>query len=361
MTARRDYDAIIVGASFAGLAVARRVRGDVLLVDRHDVGAVQTSACGTPLWVPRWLGVESSVLQVHDRLDLRTPGRTISYDLRAIPFCTFDYGAFARGLLAQSTATFLKTAVLGLEDGAVRTTAGRFTAPVIVDASGWRGVLVNGRGPALPERGGYSFGLEAPTPLGDDKLTFVVDRRVVSRGLGWVFPVGRGSLIGLGSYAGASRLGPALRVFLADLGAPPAGYHGTFFPSRLGRPTVGRLFAVGDAAGQCLPLTAEGIRPALYFGDRCGELIRRVLAGELALDSALADYRRLVLRHRQAYRVLLYAQWLAAHAPSRWFGTIAAAFGRWPLLAYWWPRYGTFGRLAHATGGGSAVIARTGA
>src|SRR5207245_1192866 len=183
MTARRDYDAIIVGASFAGLAVARRVRGDVLLVDRHEVGAVQTSACGTPLWVPRWLGVESSVLQVHDRLDLRTTGRTI-----------------------------------------------------------------------------------------------VGDRRVVSRGLGWVFPVGRGSLIGLGSYAGASRLGPALRVFLADLGAPPAGYHGTFFPSRLGRPTVGRLFAVGDAAGQCLPLTAEGIRPALYFGDRCGELIRRVLA-----------------------------------------------------------------------------------
>src|SRR5438876_536591 len=302
MTARRDYDAIIVGASFAGLAVARRVRGDVLLVDRHEVGAVQTSACGTPLWVPRWLGVESSVLQVHDRLDLRTPGRTISYDLRAIPFCTFDYRAFARGLLAQSTATFLKTVVLGLEDGAVRTTAGRFTAPVIVDASGWRGVLVNGPAPAPPERGGYSFGLEAPTPLADDKLTFVVDRRVVSRGLGWVFPVGRGSLIGLGSYAGASRLGPALRVFLADLGAPPAGYHGTFFPSRLGRPTVRRLFAVGDAAGQCLPLTAEGIRPAPHFGDRCGELIRRVLAGELALDSALADHRRLVLRHRHASR-----------------------------------------------------------
>src|SRR6266498_5144291 len=49
----RDYDAIIVGASFAGLAVARQLRGRVLLLDRNEVGAVQTSACGTPLWVPQ--------------------------------------------------------------------------------------------------------------------------------------------------------------------------------------------------------------------------------------------------------------------------------------------------------------------
>jgi digeranylgeranylglycerophospholipid reductase len=350
MTVRGGYDAIIVGASFAGLAVARRLQGDVLLIDRHEVGTVQTSACGTPLWVPRWLGVESSVLQVHDRLDLRTPGRTVSYDLRAIPFCTFDYGAFTRGLLAQSTATFLRTAVTGLEDGAVRTAHGRFAAPVIVDASGWRGVLVNGPGSAPSGRGPVSFGLEAPTPLPDDKLTFVLDQRRIPRGLGWVFPVGGGSLIGLGSYAGASRLGPALRGFLEELGAAPGGYHGTFFPSRLGRPTVGRVFAVGDAAGQCLPLTAEGIRPALYFGDRCGELIRSVLAGELTLDAALAEYAQFVERHRRAYRVLRAAQWLAAYAPSRWFGVLAAAFDRWPLHAYWWPRYGLFGRLAHATG-----------
>ena len=28
------------------------------------------------------------------------------------------------------------------------------------------------------------------------------------------------------------------------------------------------VFFVGDSAGHCLPLTAEGIRTALYFGDR---------------------------------------------------------------------------------------------
>src|SRR5437867_7520920 len=169
MAARREYDAIIVGASFAGLAVARRLTADVLLLDRHEVGAVQTSACGTPLWVPRALGVESSVLQVHDRLDLRTPSRTISYDLRAVPFCTFDYRAFTRGLLAQSCVRFLRTTVTGLEAGAVSTPSGRFTAPVIVDASGWRGILVNARARPPAEGGAYSFGLETPTPLDDDR------------------------------------------------------------------------------------------------------------------------------------------------------------------------------------------------
>src|SRR6266498_2332315 len=127
----RDYDAIIVGASFAGLAVARRLTGRVLLLDRNEVGAVQTSACGTPLWVPQALGVADSVLQVHDKLTVRAPKRTVTYDLSAVPFCTFDYKPFCEGLLGQTRARFLRAAVTGVEDGAVLTRDGRFTAPVI--------------------------------------------------------------------------------------------------------------------------------------------------------------------------------------------------------------------------------------
>ena len=98
--AAREYDAIIVGASFAGLAVARQLRGDVLLLDRNEAGAVQTSACGTPLWIAQAFGVEESVLAVHDSLILKTPARTIVYDISDAPFCTFDYKKFCRGLLA---------------------------------------------------------------------------------------------------------------------------------------------------------------------------------------------------------------------------------------------------------------------
>jgi flavin-dependent dehydrogenase len=340
----QQFDAIVVGASFAGLAVARRLRGRVLLLDRHEVGAVQTSACGTPAWVPRWLGVEDSVLQVHERLDVRTPRGTVSYDLSAVPFCTFDYGRFTRGLLAQSSATFLRAAVTGLDHGAVITTRGRFTASVIVDASGWRGILVGAATGRARSPRHYSFGLETAAPIRGDRLTFVVDERVIRQGLAWIFPAGAGSLIGLGSYTGASRLGPALRRLVDDLGTRASEFHGAFFPNRMLRPTVNGLFAVGDAAGQCLPLTAEGIRPALYFGDHCGALVQRVLDGELTLESALGTYARRVLRYRRAYAVLRTAQALAAHAPGWCFDLFVGACARWPLLPCWWPRYGTFGR-----------------
>lgn len=341
----REYDAIVVGASFGGLAVARQLRGEVLLLDRNEVGAVQTSACGTPLWVPQALGVADSVLQVHDRLTVRTPGRTVIYDLSAVPFCTFDYRTFCQGLLAQCGARFLRTSVSGVADGVVLTGEGRFTAPVLVDCSGWRGAVVNGGERNRPQGRAYSFGLETRVDLSHDGLYFWLDRELIRRGLGWVFPVGSGSLIGLGSYVGVSKLKPALERFLAAHGMAPTTYHGTYFPNRLLRATVGRTFAVGDAAGQCLPLTAEGIRPAIYFGDECGKLVQQVLDGALRLDEALALYQSLVERYRWAYRVLGAAQWIAAHAPTRWFATLAGLATQRPFLPHWWPRYGRFGWL----------------
>jgi flavin-dependent dehydrogenase len=339
----RDYDAIVVGASFGGLAVARQLRGEVLLLDRNEVGAVQTSACGTPLWVPESLGVSASVLQVHDRLVIRTPTRTVRYDLSTVPFCTFDYRAFCEGLLAQCRVRFLRTSVSGIQDGAVVTGDGRFTAPVIVDCSGWRRALTGGAD-AEPARRHHSFGLETRTSLQDEGLTFLLDRRLIPQGLGWIFPVGTGSLVGLGSYAGRSKLKPALERLLRDHGISAGSYHGTYFPNRLLRPTVGGVFAVGDAAGQCLPLTAEGIRPALYFGGECGRIVQRVLDGALSREAGLESYRRLVARYRRPYRVLQLAQWMAAHTPTRWFAMVTQLAATRPFLPRWWPRYGWFGR-----------------
>jgi menaquinone-9 beta-reductase len=343
----RDLDAIVVGASFGGLAVARQLRGEVLLLDRNEVGTVQTSACGTPLWVPETLGVSRSVLQVHDRLVIRTPTRTVRYDLSSVPFCTFDYRAFCQGLLAQCRVRFLRTSVLGIQEGAVVTAEGRFTAPVIVDCSGWRRAVTGGAETEL-RSGHHSFGLETHTPLQDEGLTFLLDRRLIPQGLGWIFPVGAGSLIGLGSYVGRSKLKPALERLLREHGIAAGAYHGTYFPHRLLRPTVDRIFAVGDAAGQCLPLTAEGIRPALYFGGECGRIVQQILDGTLPLEAGLESYRRLVARYRRPYRLLQFAQWMAAHTPTRWFAMVTQLAATQPFLPRWWPRYGWFGRPGRA-------------
>jgi flavin-dependent dehydrogenase/YHS domain-containing protein len=351
---RREYDVIVVGASFAGLAVARQLRGEVLLIDRHEVGAHQTSACGTPLWVPEALGVGGSVLQVHRRVVVHAPSRTVTFDVTDMPYCTFDYGRFCRGLLAQCRVRFLRATVTGLTESVVQTTDGRFAARCIVDCSGWQGVLTHG---GHTPGAAMSFGLETDTGYSGEALYFWASPERFGDGIAWLFPTGRGSRVGLGSYQGATKLKGALTRFVEDLAAAPGAYHGTYFPSGLGTATAGRVFVVGDAAGHCLPLTAEGIRPALYFGQECGRLVQRVLEGTSSLEAALMAYRRRVEAYRWAYRGLAVAQWAVMRAPQSWLGPMAALAARPGVMARWWPQYSRFGALQPlgSTGEGAGV------
>jgi flavin-dependent dehydrogenase len=351
---RRDYDAIVVGASFAGLAVARQLRGRVLLMDRHEVGEVQTSACGTPLWVPQALGLEESVLQVHHKAVVHAPTRTVIYDLGDMPYCTFDYRRFCRGLLDQTGAVFLRAAATRLRDEAVETEAGRFEARCVVDCSGWRGVLTGAAhaGAHAP----MSFGLETRAEYQGEALYFWAAPDEARHIVSWIFPVGEASRVGVGSYAGTSKLREPLERFMEGLGLAPGRYHGTYFPSGLRAPTVGTVFAAGDAAGHCLPLTAEGIRPALYFGDRCGQVVQDVLDGRVTLEQGLAAYRRFVLTHRAGYTWLRWAQATVQRVPGAWLGAMAELARR--LQHRWWSRYATFGRLGTPGGSGSASARR---
>ena len=59
-----------------------------------------------------------------------------------------------------------------------------------------------------------------------------------------------------------------------DLDRPPVRYQGNWIPHKLRGAAEDGVFFVGDSAGHCLPLTAEGIRTALYFGIACGRELR---------------------------------------------------------------------------------------
>jgi flavin-dependent dehydrogenase len=63
---------------------------------------------------------------------------------------------------------------------------------------------------------------------------------------------------------------------------------------------VGPVFCTGDAAGQCFGLTGEGIRPAVAFAIRCGQLLQQTIDGALSPAQARAAYARHVAR-RQSY------------------------------------------------------------
>src|SRR5215210_1920531 len=86
-----EYDVVICGASFAGLAVARELRdARVLILDRYEVGERQTSACAAPTdWI-RALGREDWMKQAFDRLVGHTARGTSAWPL-PFTFSTFDY------------------------------------------------------------------------------------------------------------------------------------------------------------------------------------------------------------------------------------------------------------------------------
>lgn len=306
-----DYDVIIAGGSFAGLATAVQLRGKrVLMVEPHAIGAVQTSACGTLLAVLEATVTTDSLLQVHDRIVIHLRGRAYEFSIPD-PFCTFDYRAFCYRLLAQAEVEILHASVLGHRGHIVYTTKGAFDAEILIDATGWRAALATNARQQTRTHIGKSFGLETVIPVKKKGLHFYYDKRKWGAyNVAWLFPVGAFSRAGFGSYRGLTRLNSALNGFVRDhFGYSPNGIHGGYWPYRRQPAITGHVFRVGDAAGQCLPFTGEGIRPALYFGARVGRLARRVLDGDMRAPEALRAYREIDRRHvAMTHHVLLAAQ-----------------------------------------------------
>src|SRR3954463_410085 len=99
-----DYDVLICGASFAGLAVARELAGSgarTLIVDRYEIGERQTSACGIPTSWLRAMGLEESIKQTFPPLVVHTPHGSARWRL-PWTFSTFDYRTLCGLLRAQS-------------------------------------------------------------------------------------------------------------------------------------------------------------------------------------------------------------------------------------------------------------------
>lgn len=331
MSGADRWDAVVVGASFAGLAAARALRGAgrVLLIDRDPIGANQTSACATPLALLERLRVERSVEQVHTEGVLHLPrGREVRFPL-PVPFATFDYERLCRLLFEQTDAEFVQCAARGLDpDGSVATANGSIGAPLLVDASGWRAVLAPA-GRTHP-RAHCSTGLELRLAGAAQGLHFWLGDPAIRDGYLWDFPAGEHRRVGILTYGDSGRLRSRLEGFA---GPPPAPtrLHGGALPARLGRGVAGRVFKVGDAAGQCLPFTGEGIRPAIVFGDLAGRLGRRMLSGELSLAQALRRYAGEVRARRLEYASLELAQWGVGRLPSPVVLAFAWLLGASPL------------------------------
>lgn len=347
----RRYDAIIVGGSFAGLAVASRLRGDVLLIDRKEIGTEQTSACGITLNVLESIACLDSVLQVYDTGFIHTSSRTIQYDL-PYPFCAFDYRKLCQTLAKRSQARVLRANVLGTSDGCVVTDKGLFRGKCIIDASGWKAVLASSLKNEFVRKADMSFGIETVVDYQGEGLHFWCDSSLMRPGVGWFFPCGQQARIGVGSYNGYTSLVPNLLSLLSRFHLQPAEMHGGFFPCHLREATIGNVFLVGDAAGQCEPLTGFGIRPALYFGTNCGDIVQKVIDGEISLGEGLTRYEKMVGSFRRYYSFLRWAQNHLMTLPDSRLTQWLAFFSWQPVTRFllnWHRKHGLLGDVIPGT------------
>jgi flavin-dependent dehydrogenase len=335
---QRDCDVLICGASFAGLAVARELAGSgarVLLLDRYDIGERQTSACGIPtLWLTA-MELEGSLLQSFGELTVHTPWRSGRWHL-PWTFSTFDYRELCALLYAQAQRArppflslsnhsgspagdveFETATVTGRTREVVHTDRGDLTAPLIVDALGWRRVLSNAS-PIQPPNARLSRGLEVhPQGMGE-QMELWIDPSYIRAGYAWSFPARDELRVGVGSFWPAHHVKEPTVRLARELGLPPDGYQGNWIPHQLRRAVEDDVFFVGDSAGHCLPLTAEGIRTALYFGLACGRELRAVLDGRTTRADALARYGAFSEAHARKFAWLLRVQRLIGQlTPSR--------------------------------------------
>jgi menaquinone-9 beta-reductase len=311
-----EHDVLICGASFAGLAVARELAGSgarVLVVDRYEIGERQTSACGIPTEWLRTLDLMDAARQEFGRLVVHTPfGRSVL----ELPwtFSTFDYPELCSLLAAQSDHQFETAKVNGRTGDTVHTDRGDLTAPLIVDALGWRRVL--GRGYQPPDAP-LSRGLEVHPWGSGDEMEIWIDRKYVPAGYGWSFPADDETRIGVGSFDPRFHVKDTTVLLAEDLSRDAVRYQGNWIPHRLRAATDDGVFFVGDSAGHCLPLTAEGIRTAFYFGIACGRELRAVVEGRQTIASALAHYGDFSDAHRWKFEAMLLAQRVVPRVPPR--------------------------------------------
>jgi menaquinone-9 beta-reductase len=354
----RDCDVLICGASFAGLAVARELAGcgaEVLIIDRYEIGERQTSACGIPTeWLTR-LSLQGSLRQTFGELRVHTPWASMRWEL-PWTFSTFDYRELC-ALLWQQTElaqhAFETAKVDRITRGGwggwggwasntihtVHTDRGDIRAPLVVDALGWRRVL--GQSISIqPPNARLSRGLEVHPSGHGQEMELWIDPRYVRAGYGWSFPAGEELRVGVGSFWPSHHVKEPTVRLAEDLDLSAVRYQGNWIPHQLRPAAEAGVFFVGDSAGHCLPLTAEGIRTALYFGLACGRELRMVLDERITREQALKRYAAFSDSHEWKFRSLLHSQRAVGRLTSTPFVTLLSramerrSVARWAFQHY---------------------------
>jgi flavin-dependent dehydrogenase len=251
-------------------------------------------------------------------------------------FSTFHYDEMCELLWRDCDARFEAATVLGRgaeKNGAiaVETDRGPVSAPLVVDTLGW-GRALGAKGGHQPVEAPLTRALEVHPAGHSDELEVWVDRRYVRAGYGWSVPADGEVRVGVCSYDPPAHVRRGTDLLATDLGHEQVRYQGNWIPHKLRPATEGGVFFAGDSAGQCLALTAEGIRTALYFGIAVGRELRAVFEGWQGREQAAARYEEFNDAHRRGFGVLLFFQRLIPRIPSRLLAPLFRIYKSQPLV-----------------------------
>jgi flavin-dependent dehydrogenase len=318
-----------------------------MVVDRYEVGERQTSACAAPTEWLHNLHLDGSIRQTFDELVIHTPHVDARYKL-PWTFSTFDYRTLCELLAAQNDAEFETAKVNGRTGDVVHTDRGDLRAPLIIDALGWRRVLGSGY---QPPDAPLSRGLEVHPNGSSDDLEIWIDRRYVPAGYGWSFPARDEVRVGVGSFDPRFHVKDTTVLLAEDLDRDAVRYQGNWIPHKLRAATQDGIFFTGDSAGHCLPLTAEGIRTAFYFGIALGRELRAVVDGHSTKSVALAQYHAFSAAHEWKFRWMLRTQKAVPRVPPKLLGRAIGAMGAKPFVDWSFNHYLNIAPPSFATAG----------
>ena len=342
MTAREDFDLVIVGASFAGLTAARAaaLRGLKVLVleAKKDPGARIHTTGILVKEAAEERDVPDSLVRPVSMVRLYSPSlKHVDLVTRGYYFLTTDMPGLMRWLAAEA-----ERAGAEVRCGAKVTGARRVherielpehgvTARFLLGADGARSTVAEIFGLGRNRRLLIGMEQEFSQVEGLDErfLHCFLDSRLAPGYIGWIAPAPKVIQVGL---ATDDRHRPDMAAFRRHLSQILTFDEGQIVERRSGVIPCGgivRPFAednvmlVGDAAGMVSPLTAGGIQMAFRFGRRAGQLIADHLrrGGEPPQEVMARELPALM--HKRAMRWLLERR-----PPNRIYDFL---IGSWPM------------------------------
>ncbi len=330
------FDCIIVGGGPAGSAAAYHLSKsgrDVLLLEAAALPRYKACSGAVSPSVAEWFdfdfapAIDSQVRNVRYTWKL---GDAVDAQLETEPIWSVRRDVFDQFLIDQAKAKGAQvrdqTPVVGVElkgdRWQVNTKAEALSARYIIAADGAKGPMASWlgfRSHKIRDAGVLEITTAEPVENG----AFSFEFGLAKNGCLWSFPKQNGYSIGVSSFIGKSikDMETPLKAYAPEFGA--SFEQGTLYthPLKLWDGNcdlhADRALLAGEAAAIVDPLTAEGIRPAMYSGMMAAQAIDRALGGDA---DALAGYSKTI-----------HESW---GADMQWAQRIASVFFRVPKVGY---------------------------